>query len=211
APHPVQHGASMIGRATTGFVAYDIQRKKCVWLKDTWRIDSDDIKKEGDIYRLLREKHVPNIATFACAGDDLQAADWACMTGELIPHVHYRLVLDTIGKKLKEFQSTRQLCSVLRDALLAHSVAFTAAKVLHRDISAGNVLIGPDGVGVLIDWDLSKILDANQEVWRQEWRTGTWQFISGRRLEDPDKRHEYSDDLESFIHVLVFHLLRYRP
>ncbi|KAI0039913.1 hypothetical protein FA95DRAFT_1550265 [Auriscalpium vulgare] len=219
-----ERGASMIGRATTGFIAHSVGPKMCVWLKDRCRIASDDINKEGNIHRLMQEKDAPEIAVFACTSDVivngdipertraqyLHEEDWASETWVFL-RAHHRLVLDTIGKKLKEFQSTRQLCLVLRDALLAHNVAFTAAKVLHRDISAKNVLIGADGVGVLIDWDLSKILDANQEVWRQEWRTGTWQFISGRRLENPHKGHEYSDDLESFIHVLVFHLLRYRP
>lgn len=32
------------------------------------------------------------------------------------------------------------------------------AGILHRDFSPGNIIIGPDGVGLLIDWDLSKPL-----------------------------------------------------
>ncbi|KAI0037327.1 hypothetical protein FA95DRAFT_168757 [Auriscalpium vulgare] len=54
---------------------------------------------------------------------------------------------------------------------------------------------------------MAKILKPDEEeVARQTFRTGTWQFISGVRLLDPKKRHEFSDDLESFVHVLMYHL-----
>lgn len=43
APHPP------IGRGTRGGVAYDIEGKRLVYLKDTWRIARDDIEREGDI------------------------------------------------------------------------------------------------------------------------------------------------------------------
>ena len=32
-------------------------------------------------------------------------------------------------------------------------VAFTNAKILHRDISTGNIMISPEGRGILNDWD----------------------------------------------------------
>jgi thiamine kinase-like enzyme len=40
------------------------------------------------------------------------------------------------------------------------------AKILHRDISVGNILITSQGNGILIDWELSK--DLNQTT---EWVT----------------------------------------
>src|SRR5260221_6558059 len=87
---------------------------------------------------------------------------------------------------------------------IAHSTAFNKTRILHRDISAGNVLITEEGTGVLIDWDLSKTVkdDADAKS-RQHSRTvsthsdtcqalsvdrigmqGTWQFISIMRLLD---------------------------
>jgi RIO-like serine/threonine protein kinase len=49
-------------------------------------------------------------------------------------------------------------------ALAGHSEATTKAKILHRDISVGNILITPDGNGILIDWELSKDLTAKTEA-----------------------------------------------
>jgi serine/threonine protein kinase len=46
---------------------------------------------------------------------------------------------------------------------LAHRDAF-GAKVLHRDLSPGNIIIDSNGNGLLIDWDLSKPLDVNNKT-----------------------------------------------
>ncbi|KAH9989991.1 hypothetical protein BJV77DRAFT_925993, partial [Russula vinacea] len=54
--------------------------------------------------------------------------------------------------------------------------------ILHRDFSPGNIIIGSDGTGLLIDWDLSKptsTTDGKVETPRRVARTGTWQFMSG--------------------------------
>ena len=41
--------------------------------------------------------------------------------------------------------------------IAAHTRAFEDANILHRDVSPGNIVDGPDG-GYLIDWDLCKRL-----------------------------------------------------
>ena len=50
---------------------------------------------------------------------------------------------------------------VQTDNLLAHRHAHDKAKVLHRDISVGNIMITKEGRGLLVDFDLSKFLDAD--------------------------------------------------
>jgi RIO-like serine/threonine protein kinase len=54
----------------------------------------------------------------------------------------------------------------------AHTAAYEKAHILHRDISAGNIMITDNGSGMLIDWDLSKkvIKDAEEKP-RQHSRT----------------------------------------
>ncbi|TFY58524.1 hypothetical protein EVG20_g8119 [Dentipellis fragilis] len=171
------------GRASFGDIALDLQTKKKVWLKDLWRIALDEIEKEYEVYAKLRAKHVPNVAELVCGGD-------------------------VVGG------STKELVRVVRDALIAHWEAFSRADILHCDVSGGNILIVQknDGTthGVLIDWDLSKEATARAQA-RIEWRTGTWRFMSAAILGNKDKFREYCDDLESFDHVITYHILRFRP
>ncbi|KAA1467253.1 hypothetical protein DENSPDRAFT_847428 [Dentipellis sp. KUC8613] len=222
---PTEYKLVVTGRASFGDIALDLQTEKRVWLKDSWRIDLDEMEKEFDIYEKLRAYHVRNIAELVCGGDvvggagqktvtqDYAEAPWRHGEVALLPHRHYRLVLGTIGHPLKKFRSTKELVQVAHDALVAHSDAFSRAKILHRDISGGNVLIVRDGNtsrGILIDWDMSKGTEALEKA-RRKWRTGTWRFISAAILKKKDKVHRYWDDLESFDHVITYHILRYRP
>ncbi|KAA1467216.1 hypothetical protein DENSPDRAFT_748067, partial [Dentipellis sp. KUC8613] len=196
-----------------------------VWLKDSWRIALDEIEKEYAVYAKLRAKDVPNVAEMLCGGDvvggpgqrtltpDYVDAPWRRGEVDILPHCHYRLVLGSFGRPLKDFRSTKELVGVVRDALVAHWEAFSRAGVLHRDISGGNILIVQDDKtthGVLIDWDMSKdmTVDAPSLI---KWRIGTWRFMSAAILRQSDKPHEYCDDLESFEHVITYHILRYRP
>lgn len=116
------------GQATRGFVAYDIIRKRKVFLKDSWQVDMPDIEKEGATYQLLHEKKVRNIAPCSAAGDiedhatlthTFQDELWACKpTKLLIPHHHYCLVLDIIGQCLTDFSSSLEMLRCVRDALI---------------------------------------------------------------------------------------------
>jgi RIO-like serine/threonine protein kinase len=44
--------------------------------------------------------------------------------------------------------------------IVAHDDAFYEADILHRDISVGNIVISEDGTGLLVDWDLCKVMDS---------------------------------------------------
>ena len=108
---------------------------------------------------------------------------------------------------------------------VAHKETYEKAKILHRDISVGNILITSDGHGLLIDWDLCNSTLILQGA-RQRERTvcsfykrqfachqpiaqGTWQFMAARLLMSPHAlTHELADNLESFLHVLSLVALR---
>ncbi|KAI0291947.1 hypothetical protein B0F90DRAFT_304810 [Multifurca ochricompacta] len=234
----VWYTESLFGRSTFGYIAYEVASANLVYVKDFWRTNLPGIQKEGDVYRELNAAQVPCIAKFGLGGDVplspkhsnvslftpqrtrtqdyLQGSegghDWCPGRPSANPFVHYRLVLETLGRPLNRFKSTRQLCEVIRDAIIAHSAAYERTGMLHRDVSAGNILIGEDGRGILIDWDLSKrVTKGVEEKARQHSRTGTWQFISIWRLLDPSCRpHEVSDDLESFFWVLLYEIAKCR-
>jgi hypothetical protein len=112
-------------------------------------------------------------------------------------------------------------------SLLAHTEAFENARILHCNISAGNVIISDRG-GLLIDWDLSKDIEDLQKISQQPFRTvsllkrlvchdvptsssqGTWQFIAARLLQARESAaHTPADDWESFFHVLRWVVLRF--
>jgi len=65
--------------------------------------------------------------------------------------------------------------------LLAHTEAFENARILHRDISVGNVIISDRG-GLSIDWDLSKDIEDLEKISRQPFRTVSLTFDKSHDL-----------------------------
>ncbi|KAG2746623.1 hypothetical protein P692DRAFT_20679435, partial [Suillus brevipes Sb2] len=127
-------------------------------------------------------------------------------------HIHYCMVLGVVGRELSTFRSTRELVSVVADALEAHEEAYHKAGILHRDVSVGNLIVTDDGEGLLIDWDLCRKRSTLQKRCHDQTISGgTWQFMSAALLSDPTKHQDFEDDLESFLHVLTWTSLRYCP
>ncbi|KAH9922502.1 uncharacterized protein B0H18DRAFT_910291 [Fomitopsis serialis] len=108
---------------------------------------------------------------------------------------HVRLVLNSIGTPITEFESTYELVRALRDAIEGHRQAYLAG-IVHRDISKGNVMIarridGPSS-GFIHDLDYacswkrflaSKGKSVNLESWKQHAR-GEYAPIKQRILEN---------------------------
>jgi hypothetical protein len=91
-------------------------------LKHSWRVDLPDIQAEGLTYEMLRVAKVRNIPHCLISGD-ISKADyhatkthryttkpWACHSHAVfIPHWHYRLTLDIIGRSLTTFKSSYEM------------------------------------------------------------------------------------------------------
>ncbi|KAH9942023.1 kinase-like domain-containing protein [Amylocystis lapponica] len=228
-PHFFVYGA--VGRGTRGYVAIDCDTGRFVWLKDAWRVDLPGMEKEGDVLKMLNDKNVRNIPTVVCHGDilgqrtvtqDYKEMEDPGTMNPLKAHCHYRLVEYEIGQALEEFLDGYDLVSVIVDCLWAHHDAYKAG-ILHRDISAGNILIittieGGEACqhGLLNDWELAKELPnpdtpEAQISARQPDRTGTWLFLSAASLQDKYKKIVLQDDLESFFHVLLYTAIQFLP
>ncbi|KAF8494313.1 kinase-like domain-containing protein [Russula emetica] len=217
-----------VGRWTRSLFALDVKERHRVLVKDSWHVLLKDIKPEGELYDLLHRGKVDNIPSCLSAGDvgaDIYHQTQTHKVGndmnyKLTPHRHYRIVLGTIGRKLEEFKCTREFVNAMYAALKAHKAAHDIG-ILHRDISPGNILIACDDEldhndpheskiqgGLLIDWDLSKVIVRDDEhsgsTARQQTRTGTWQFMAAELIERPKIRHTFSHDLESFFWVLMW-------
>ncbi|KAF8871381.1 hypothetical protein CPB84DRAFT_1800893 [Gymnopilus junonius] len=200
---------SVIGRATRGYPAWDLDGQKVVFLKDSWRSTETGMEKETATLRALNAKGVRNVPKFLC-GDDLEGNFQSTITKHyaqplwnigakgdyFIKRAHNRFAEDFIGVQLKNYKSSKQFIQAVHDALIAHQDAYEKCKILHRDISGKNILLTQDGGGILNDWDLAKTVEAIGDGARQQFRSGTWQFMAADLLQHPTKRHTVEDDLE---------------
>jgi hypothetical protein len=111
---PTYRGRCLGGRFARTFPIYDktTNRLGTLLLKDTWQVDRADFEKEGQVYAALK---AANVAELIQAGDLLAhkteaqnlVSKFACKLDDeltrMLPHRHYRLVLDTIGTLLWQF------------------------------------------------------------------------------------------------------------
>ncbi|CDO74884.1 hypothetical protein BN946_scf185004.g34 [Trametes cinnabarina] len=99
-------------------------------------------------------------------------------------YTHYRIVVQDVCLPFTKIRSSKQLVRLTRDCIATHSLAYVKHGLLHRDVSAGNVIIrislsatvnenGSRKVewhGVLTDWELAKAVqaqEANREAQEQ--------------------------------------------
>jgi hypothetical protein len=137
---------SLHGRSTRGVPVYDVKTGAVCFLKDTWRINSDKQLPEGKTYELLHEAKVNHIANVVVHGDVLASIDtpcsvaadnqpmsnyqttysdlfsqskekWCELKSRLQGYIHYRIVLDMVGREYTTFKSTKELLSVTVDAI----------------------------------------------------------------------------------------------
>ncbi|KAF8512355.1 hypothetical protein BU17DRAFT_96331 [Hysterangium stoloniferum] len=174
---------SPLGRSTHVFKAYCIETGKLVLLKDTWRVVSASQIPKHIIYEKLKKQGYED-------------------AGFVNGKTHF-FAIEVIAALLTE------MVTAVRDAIIAHGDTYDKAKILHRDISSGNILITETGGGLLIDWDLCKKLQDIYEGQGHIERTGTWQFMAARLLVIPTDGEgavipDRADDLESFLSSIWF-------
>ncbi|KAK0494682.1 hypothetical protein EDD18DRAFT_1175629 [Armillaria luteobubalina] len=198
-------------------------------ISDSWR--DVNLPDESNILQTLNDAKVRNVPTLVCGGvvrgqittsQKYIKAPWNRGAHPSLPctREYQRTLTEEVGHPLKKFKSSKQLTRVVYEAFLGHKDALTICKILHRDISGGNILIVYDGKvpenihdgggrGLLNDWDMAIHMDDLDKPARQAERTGTWQFMSIALLDQTTKKHEPQDDFESFIYVMLYHGLSY--
>ncbi|KAF6747079.1 hypothetical protein DFP72DRAFT_854763 [Ephemerocybe angulata] len=152
--------------------------------------------------------------------------------------VKLRIVMEKHGASVWNFTSRYQAIAAIRDAISAHKELLMRG-VIHRDISAQNILLGradaPDGLrGILIDLDMamsaeggSSLTNADPSTVRLNSEspvirtnntytqgTRTYQSVSILMSADPENHpippHDYLDDLESFFYVTTHLILSFK-
>ena len=135
--NPTTHSVSPTGRATKGYIAFDVDQKDFCFLKDSWRPMSDNVHPELDVYERLAANGVNLTATVRCGGDLLLGPGQLQLTRtqELqtpsiyFPRVHTRLVLNEVCIPLKHYTDSRELCKVVLEALVGKCFACTGKRL----------------------------------------------------------------------------------
>ncbi|KAL1696901.1 hypothetical protein GGG16DRAFT_107673 [Schizophyllum commune] len=224
-------------RATRGYVAWDPVTDSVVFIKDSWRSVGGDLLPEAEVIAQLNAENVDFAPELICGGDipghDTVTHEYVgapCNGGCRKTHearVHHRFAVN-LGQPLWKFKSSKHLMQILHDAFTCHRQAVERCRILHRDISAWNILWDEtSGRGILSDWDQcarmppagASELDSNIDMMaelppsdgRRPERTGTWAFASTQSLNHRHKLHDVQDDLESFFWVAVLILILYFP
>ncbi|KAI0836695.1 FunK1 protein kinase [Hypoxylon sp. FL0890] len=118
------------------------------------------------------------------------------------------MVTSPVGRPLRTFQSLLELLQVFRDAIKCHRSLLYDAKILHQDISAGNIIILDDKdegnpEGILIDLDSA--VELTEELETESGITGTRPFMAIGVLKG--ECHTYRHDLESFLYVFLWTII----
>ena len=159
---PIFESTGLVGRGTRGYVAWHVNSKSFVFLKDAWRPFYTTMEAEGDTLRRLNAAEVINVPTLVCHGnvgnqstfashyclhldertnaerkakahnvDDKKGKGKKRKADDLDPsaigddqiqprlrhYAHYRICVKEICLPLKEFKSSKQLITIVRDCI----------------------------------------------------------------------------------------------
>ncbi|KAJ3548965.1 hypothetical protein NM688_g5231 [Phlebia brevispora] len=213
---------SLMSRSTKGYIGYHLQEKRLVFLKDFWPAEhSQKPLNEIDAYRLLTSHNIPRLPNVLYAGyvSTTEGADQQMLSlhhanghgryelawqrhGEAKERKHLRIAQD-IAYPMDYIRNSKQLVSVIRDALTVVQEAARKAKVLHCDISSSNIMLSADGRGILNDWDNVRYAGSADSG-----PAGTWLFASILTYPGANRRHTVRDDVEACFWVLILQAYR---
>ncbi|KAK0478806.1 hypothetical protein IW261DRAFT_188242 [Armillaria novae-zelandiae] len=199
-------------------------------------------KSEADLVKIAREKartmktgkkpdwaldHLPDILLcqdFDYGAGSTQAnitalfekAEWAEKETHGYEHRVCRITVQEKLHALEELRTVEEYAQVFFDILQIHKWLYDHPRILHRDISPGNIMWRRtvDGRirGVLNDFDLSSLRSATGASSTQ--RTGTLPYMAYELLSSDENgqppKHLYRHDVESVFYVILLLLCRYK-
>ncbi|KAJ3901621.1 hypothetical protein F5879DRAFT_1003770 [Lentinula edodes] len=121
-----------------------------------------------------------------------------------------RFLRGSIQEELQPLSSLKtalECAQVFYDIVQCHHWVHTYPRILHRDISDGNIMVRvKDGkkYGVLNDWDLAIWLDERDVISTSQFRTGTRPYMAHEQHSpDWEGPHRYRHDMESLFYVIL--------
>ena len=118
---------SPTGRGGKGFVAYDLDRDQCSFLKDYWYAISDSVHPETEVYQRLNATGVRYVATLVAGGDVGRSPDskQETLTQNYLPEEggpcarrHHRFVVEEIGRPLETYGVALELFDAVFRAVI---------------------------------------------------------------------------------------------
>ncbi|SZF00766.1 unnamed protein product [Blumeria hordei] len=128
-----------------------------------------------------------------------------------------RIVITPRGHSLRSCKTIMQFLVVIRDAIVAHRRLYVEKKILHGDISDGNIILAKVGgkiQGMLIDLDHAEMVGPPHDANDNFSLTGTMKFMALERLQHASKskltiKRTFHHDLESFFYVFIVGCITY--
>ena len=124
---PQTPAPSLFGRATKGYIAFDIATGRFVFLKDSWR--SENQTPEYQTHKRLQDASVHYIATLLHGGDlrsGLNGEKQKTRTSVVLvkrPRIHTRLVSKEIGEPLSKARKSKDLTAGLGKAVIGNQLS----------------------------------------------------------------------------------------
>ncbi|KAK0236698.1 hypothetical protein EDD85DRAFT_1023514 [Armillaria nabsnona] len=234
---------AIIGRHTCAVEAesaYEGWKGKKLVIKISW--PAVERKSEADLVQIAREKartmktgkkpdwaldHLPDILLcqdFCYDADSTQANIAAfckkakCAENETVDYEN-RVCRITVQEKLyplEQLRTVEEYAQVFFDILQIHKWLYDHPRIIHRDISPGNIMwrrtIDGHIRGVLNDFDLSSLRDTPGASSAQ--RTGTLPYMALELLINDENgnppKHLYRHDVESIFYVILLLCCRYK-
>ncbi|KAJ2922759.1 hypothetical protein H1R20_g14326, partial [Candolleomyces eurysporus] len=216
-PYPVFNRHSIRGRGTICWTVRDAAGNEFL-VKDSWRSEGR-VSETRFLEQAKGLRGVAQMASFEENREETASFRGPLTNGERAEGNFYnrwsmRVVLHCYGPPIIHFTSMKHAISALRDAIAGHrNLVHQEQRILHRDISIFNILLGNPGApkglrGFLIDLDMAIFWTRGPSEIMADFRTGTRLFQSVMVLQSFDKTvtstHDYLDDLESALYVLCY-------
>ncbi|OJT12439.1 hypothetical protein TRAPUB_11028 [Trametes pubescens] len=188
---PLYVDTSAAGRRTRTYVARDVQQNRLCVLKDSRRPNVAASHPEHLTYKRLREGDIQSILSCEVGGDVQEGSG----SNAAIQVTEVQSFLDSKpAKRIHHYTVSKEVFLLVTEFSNFRQLSFIMCMVL---------------LGFLNDWDVYKSQDELvTEKGHHLDRTGTWQFRSALSLRYPKKPYSLPDDIESFIHVFHYLVVR---
>ncbi|CAD6502843.1 BgTH12-05432 [Blumeria graminis f. sp. triticale] len=233
-PEPVARPVTIYSRGNTCYQTTDGEHLiKFSWGSGTKRSEIDalrlakgihgviNLERSGDLYKI--ETHRKDIDFSSGQRWDMRGWGRILTTGSesasLDRNDYYTkrgltvAKLSPFGRPLQSCRSAREFLVGIRDAILAHRRLRDQARLLHGDVSEGNIILSrpnEEGAteGILIDLDMSSLIESSRKMDEVIAITGTMKYMALELLWNISENkftlpQNYWHDLESFFYVLI--------